>query len=59
MFQQLPLPVLPALFIALIMAAPALRAETNVQVLLERIMSPEVTSKDISLGGKMKWRNHP
>lgn len=54
MFQQFPLPLLPALFIALIVAAPALRAETNVQVQLERMLSAEETSKGIPLGKKIE-----
>jgi hypothetical protein len=40
------------LFIALIVAAPALKAETNVQIQLERTLTPEETSKGIPLGKK-------
>ena len=57
MFRQTPLTLLPALFIALIVTAPTLKAETTVHVQLERMLSAEEISKGIPLGKKIEMES--
>ena len=53
MLQQFPRPLLLVLFIALMVTAPSLWAETNVQVRLERMLNAEET-RGIPLGKKIE-----
>ena len=55
MFRRFPLTLFPAVFVALMVTTPALKAETNVRIQLERMLTSEETSKrGIPLGKKIE-----